>query len=799
MKYFCLLLSFLLGFVISVSGQERISVCNLRAPSLLTQKWDANWISCPEVSLYDYGVYHFRKHFKLDRKPDSFVINVSADNRYRLFVNGTPVCYGPARGDLNHWYFETVDIASLLKAGDNTLAAIVWNAGPYTPGAQMTLKTGLIVQGNTVLEAIVNSGPDWKVYRNPAYAPSTENRQDVGCADIVKASLYPWGWETEEYDDSSWKNAVQLGRGQPYGAGTGYDWVLCRRDIPLMEDTLLRMKTIRRSEGMTASSAFLEGNAPLVVPANRKVTLLIDQSYLTNAYPELKVSGGKGSEIRMRYGEALYKNGQKDNRNEIEGREIGGFTDKFYPDGGSNRLFRPLWFRTYRYLQVEIETKEEPLTLSDLYGMYTAYPFKENGSFSSNLPDLQKIWEAGWRTARLCANETYYDCPYYEQLQYVGDTRIQALISLYVDGDDRLMRKAIKMFDYSRSYEGITTSRYPSRVPQYIPPFSLYWINMVHDYWMYRDDPAFVKACMPGVKSVLEWFADKIDPETGILGPIPHWNFIDWPKQWPWDNNQPLGGTHKAAIHGGSSILSLQLAYTLKDAVELLREFGETDLATRYEEVYRSLCRNTWDKCWDEGKQLLADDLEGTSYSQHANIMGILSDAVPREKQQALFDKLNTEPSLIQATFYYRFYLFRALKKVGLADRYTEMLKPWQDMLAMGLTTFAENPEPTRSDCHAWSASPVYDFLATVCGVEPAEPGFRSVRIAPHLGSLNQIEGKVPHPAGLIEVSLKKNGKGLSGHIVLPASLGGTFVWAGQQLNLVGGRNEIAHLFPLAN
>ena len=93
--------------------------------SLLARKWDANWISCPQVSLYDYGVYHFRKSFQLDSKPESFVINVSADNRYRLFVNGTPVCYGPARGDLNHWYFETVDISSLLKEGKNTLAAIV--------------------------------------------------------------------------------------------------------------------------------------------------------------------------------------------------------------------------------------------------------------------------------------------------------------------------------------------------------------------------------------------------------------------------------------------------------------------------------------------------------------------------------------------------------------------------------------------------------------------------------------------------------------------------------------------------
>ena len=93
----------------------------------------------------------------------------------------------------------------------------------------------------------------------------------------------------------------------------------------------------------------------------------------------------------------------------------------------------------------------------------------------------------------------------------------------------------------------------------------------------------------------------------------------------------------------------------------MLKEFGETDLARSYEKVYQSLCRHTWDKCWNEGKQMLADDPDEASYSQHANIMGILSDAVPQEKQQALFNKLNTDPSLIQATFYYRFYLFRAL------------------------------------------------------------------------------------------------------------------------------------------
>lgn len=150
----------------------------------------------------------------------------------------------------------------------------------------------------------------------------------------------------------------------------------------------------------------------------------------------------------------MYKDGNKGNRNEVEGKSAVGLTDYFYPDGGNLRLFRPLWLRTYRYIQVDIETKDEPLVLQDIYGMYTGYPFVENGSFGSNDISLNKIWDVGWRTARLCAHETYFDCPYYEQLQYLGDTRIQALISLYVDGDDRLMRKAIKMFDYSRTYEG---------------------------------------------------------------------------------------------------------------------------------------------------------------------------------------------------------------------------------------------------------------------------------------------------------------------------------------------------------
>jgi len=153
--------------------------------------------------------------------------------------------------------------------------------------------------------------------------------------------------------------------------------------------------------------------------------------------------------------------------------------------------------------------------------------------------------------------------------------------------------------------------------------------------------------------------------------------------------------------------------------------------------------------------------------------------------------KLDSDPSLTQATFYYRFYLFRALKKVGLAERYTSMLQPWKDMIAIGLTTFAETPEPTRSDCHAWSSSPLYDFLATVCGVEPASPGFKTVKIEPHPGTLKNIKGKIPHPAGDILVELEQTASGIQGKVTLPAGLPGKFVWRGKEIGLGEGENKI--------
>src|SRR5208337_3344319 len=485
-----------------------ISTSQTTGKDLVNRLWKAWWITHPDGPQREFGVFHFRKTFTLESVPQRFVIHVSGDNRYELFVNGERVLVGPARGDLNHWRYETLEIAPHLVAGQNALAAVVWNFAEMAPIAQMTNETGLIVQGDSSVEKMVNTDNSWKVLKSQAVRLIRPDARKIGGylasgpGEHVDGSKYPWGWEAQDFDDSGWVAAKPITQGGPRGIkDTPSRWMLIPRTIPLMEDKMERFSRVARASGLETPAEFLQGARPVTLPANSRASLLFDESYLTTGYPELVTSGGRGASITLTYAEALYKGREKGNRNEIEGKEIRGIEDRFQPDGGQHRTFRPLWWRTFRYLQLDAETGGEPLIIEDLRSRFTAYPFKAQASFESDDPELARIWEVGWHTARLCAHETYMDCPYWEQLQYGGDTRIQALISLYMTGDDRLVKNAIESLDESRTPEGLTQSRYPSRLPQYIPPFSLFWIDMMHDLWWYRGDKDFLRGYLPGARN----------------------------------------------------------------------------------------------------------------------------------------------------------------------------------------------------------------------------------------------------------------------------------------------------------
>lgn len=756
--------------------------------------WTAKWVTHPDAGSSAFGVYHFRKELNLDTKPSAFLIHLSADNLYQLQVNGQRVAMGPARSDPANWNYETVDLAPFLRAGKNVITATVWNFADFRAYAQTSYETGFIVQGNGTSEAIVNTPGDWKVIINEAYQPLPINRASlqtylaVASGEQVDGAKYAWGFDASDATDLPWKPAKALWYpAKPRTYGTDGNWQLVPRSIPMMEDQPQEFAS-ERSGFLLAlkGKETVPGSFPWTFAANTTTSLLLDHGTLTNAYPQLLTSAGAGAKITLTYAEAMINNKrEKGNRNEIAGKHLIGISDQYMADGGTNRLYSPLHYRTFRYVKVDIETKAEPLVIHGLNSRFTGYPFAEKGKFITEDKGLQRIWETGWRTARLCAMDTYMDCPYYEQLQYVGDTRIQAMISLYVAGDDKLMKKAISDISHSFIADGLTQSRYPSRDLQVIPTFSLWWVCMIHDLYMHRKDDVFIRAQLNGVENVLRWYDERMTP-NGVLGPLSWWQFVDW--SWPWVDSIRVGGVPPGVSKGGSAIVSLQYAYTLVRAAALMQAYGRPGVAKQYQERAAKICSDVYRLCWDEKKGMFADTPEKTAYSQHVNILAILTDALPIAQQQGLLKKIMQDSSITQATYYFRFYLFESMKKTGLGNEYLKELKPWYDMLDIGLTTFAENPEPTRSDCHAWSASPLYEMLSLVAGVMPGSPGFNTVYIKPHPGTLKSFAAVVPHPNGEISVSLK-NGQW---EISLPRGLTGTFEWKGRKHALTGSTWRMA-------
>ncbi|HVX67521.1 MAG TPA: alpha-L-rhamnosidase C-terminal domain-containing protein [Bryobacteraceae bacterium] len=760
------------------------------ASEAIPRPWSARWIFPAGAPPSEYGVYHFRRTLELPARPGSFVVHVSGDNRYQLFVNGERVLWGPARGDVAHWRFETLDIASHLHQGRNVLAAVVWNFGLEAPMAQTSYRTAFLLHGESAEARAADTNRQWKSIRNTSYRPlplySPMGYYYVaGPGDEVDGTLYPWGWEQPGFDDSKWPAAVEDYEAALRGVEDSPSrWMLTPRPIPLMEERPERFSRVRQATGIAVPPGFPAGPAAMKIPTHAKARLLVDQNWLTTAYPELIVSGGGGATVRLGSAESLFRPQSRDtgNRDEVEGKVFFGNRDVFHPDGGSHRLFRPLWWRTYRYVEVTVETAGEPLAIEDLRGVYTGYPFLRRARFDADSPELTRILDTGWRTARLCAHETYMDCPYYEQLQYGGDTRIQGLVSLYMSGDGRLLRNAIEQLNASRTDEGLTLGCAPSGHPQYIPPFSLWWIGMVHDYWMYQDDPAFVKRMLPGVRAVLSYFASHRKPD-GSLARMPWWNFVDWVSRW-------RNGVAPSGEEGSSAPLDLQLLLAYGWATEMETELGSQALAREYADAAAGL-RKTILALYGKSGELFADTPERTAFSQHTNALAILAGLVEGAEAKRLLERTLEDHTLAPSSIYFKHYLHAAANKAGEGDRYLDLLEPWRAMLARGLTTWAERDEPSRSDCHAWGSSPNFELFRTVLGIDSAAPGFRRVVIRPFPGRLGKVSGAIPHPRGEIAVSLERQGDTLRARVNLPPGTTGEFVWQGETTPLTAGANEL--------
>ncbi len=766
------------------------------AASLAAHVWITHPAAVAASAAYKPITLQFRRDFDLKARPRHLEVEVSADNRFILYANGRRVGEGPARGDLGHWRYERVDLGAYLKAGHNVVAAEIWNDAGLAPGAQISARTGFLISAEDTTQAWIDSGPDWRARvdrsRSVAFGLGQVMRQvgptfyAAGPPETLDGAAAGWDWNAAHTSLTDWAPAIGA-----VAANETAPWTLVADQLPPMRYAGRPSGKLVRATG-APRSAFPTG--PVHVAANTEAVLLVDAGQVLSAYPELVTSGGLGAEIEITYTEALYGPDRKrlSDRSAVDDGKALGLTDTVRLEGGSHRNYLPLWWRTWRFVQLRIKTGAEPVTLERFATFETGYPFVQRARFVSDDAQLNAIWRIGWRTTKVDAHETFMDTAYWEQFQYIGDARIEALISYAVSGDPRLAIQALDAFDHSRVMNGSPQAAWPSSGSNSIPPFGLLWIGMLHDYWMAQPDTAVLQRTLPGARSMLDGYAPYVH-ENGLVGTTPGWAFIDWRR------GLSERATRNSPPKPDSCIITLLYLGALQQAAELEQAVGDPARGENDRAQALKVRTGVQNACWDAERGLYSDTPEKRAFSQHANALAVLYDVAPPARQAQILQKVivpghgtDAPGDLTGVTFYFAFYLARAFEHAGLTDHYLDLLGTWRTLLAQHFTTWPEEPDPTRSDSHAWSAHPTADLLALVAGIEPAAPGFGSVRIAPHLGALKRLDAAEPTPKGLVQVRYAQSGDRLTGLVTLPPGLSGDFDWAGQTRPLHPGANPLA-------
>lgn len=723
----------------------------------------------------------YRLTFRVD-EPTTVRLHVSADERYELLLDGQRIGRGPDRCDQDHWTFASYDCE--LSAGEHRLAARVWTLGEGAPFAQFSVAHGFLLAAEGRPELDTGTG-NWEAALLPGHGVQ-ERGVAWGCGlkSDVDGRKFPWGW-AEGTDSLSWTPAEigEAASAREYANDIPPAQLLVPAILPEQWSEPFPGGTIRLvAEYPGGESAHeipvraadsladevkqwqaLLGGSPLTVPPQTHRRILLDLEEYVCGYPELRLSGGRDSVVRVRWLEALLDSeDRKGNRDEIEGRyfrthqqaEIG-VGDRFTA-GGGEETHSTLWWEAGRYIEITVDTADSELTINGFAVVEDRYPYEDSSTFASSDPNLADIKRLGMRTLQMCSHETTMDCPFYEQLQYAGDTRLQLLVTYQVTDDDRLARQALLAFDRSRDTRGLTRSRYPSRVRQTIPPFSLWWVAMVHDFAAWRGDMDFVESLLPGVRAVLDAYRANLD-ENGLLHSLDGWNFTDWVNGW-------TSGSPPEADWGVSGILNFQLALVADLAAELENWAGEEELATRNRRLADQVRTAAEKAFWSADHGMYADDPAHQHFSEHANSLAILTGAANGEA--GLLRALEAE-DVSRATVYFSHYLFEALGRIGRVDLLRDHLSLWSGLRENGLRTVIEQPEPTRSDCHAWGAHPIFHLFATILGVRPAAPGMAEITVNPQLGGLEWADGTFRTPHGALRVRVDSTGT----NVDLPAGI----------------------------
>ncbi len=759
----------------------------------------AKWLKVPKEEIIERKIYqgdmtgrfaYFRYETYIPAK-SSLTVEITANSRYRLWVNEKAVLSGPCKGDNFRQYYETVELTEYLVEGKNVIcvqvlycdsdavdlqtderASIYGVIGPKT-GHRLAIEGSIYDEKGNEADTVTTGIADWYVYLdNSYYLKSNEITCYLGAVtEEVDFNKTITKWKNIEFEKENWRKAEPACDVEPsvadlYCVGVQPQFRIRKREIPLMYETEDEFCKDFCKENGQESGLLKEGI--LCIEAQKSKEIILDSGVIKNGYPRLVFEGGKGTRITITYFEKFGGPGADLKRTDYRNGEVIGLADTVTLSGGNN-VFEPFWVRTFRFICMHVETADERVFIHKPVFKRTGYPICIESAVNSSTPWVEKLWEISTRTLENCMLETYMDCPYFEQLQFAMDTRLEALFTYTVSNDYRLVKKALLDFHYGMQPEGLTAGKYPSVYLQILSTFSLHYIFMLWEYYQQTKDMDTIQQCRGDIDRILDYYDRKIGND-GLVGRLEFWEFVDWQPAWNKWNGIPA-----ALQSGASTIINLMYAYGLFCGGQLNHAMGRNGLSKEYETRRENILHTVWNDCWDEKQEMFREGPKCKQFTFHAQAWAVLNDMLNKAEARKVLTNVMNDAHSLKCSFSTSYEWFRALEK---AEMYAEMrnsLNEWIELLEMECTTCPETPRQARSDCHAWSALPMYEMIRTMAGVHPEGIGWESVNIRPQLLDLENIQGKACTPYGSIEFHYEKRGGKWHYLLKMPPKLNGTF------------------------
>ena len=712
----------------------------------------AKWISPPPL----YGktsLYVFKKNFTVTDKVSSFLVRVSAETRYRLYINGKELSHGPCKGSQFVKYYEELDCKDALLNGQNEIKVLVMHispqAGKLFTTARPQDRAALYFDGT-----LVTDKGEEKIVSDESFSISRANHITYTGRPGTMGSLAPF----EIVEENEGYEEVELNVLYTPDAERGFynSWGV--KEQYMLEKRPVQMLDIEEKTPVEAVREYTDENG--------NYNIIFDAKYYTTAMVRYEYKAPKGTKINIVYTECPYSKADdgtyyKDMRDNADGEfiygswEIGDHFDTVIASGGRQE-HDMFFFRTYRFVRVECSEKPEYFKM---YAARYTYDFSEDainggtGYFEcSENERYKKFWDISQNTLECCTHETFADCPFYEDQQYIGDARFESMYAWALSNDSNMQKKAILDTLGSIQPDGMVASTAPNMWVQVLHIGSIYMIDLMRSYLRFTGDVDFAKSLVGMISLNISYFEKWKTPE-GLINPQDGCRFVDWVDEW--NRGTPVNG-ETAPL----SIYNLMYASCLKNAAEICDACGYEGLASDYRKLYKDLVEATNKYCFDKEKGLYVDVVGYRNFSQHTGMWAILSDAVTGDDAKKLAKTMMTADGVAKASFSKIYDLLRALDKVGMYDEYApELLSQWDDMIAKHCTTWCESNSYPRSECHGWSCIPLYEMTAMILGVTPKENGYEKIKIQPHLMGLTYAKGRVPTGYGYVDISWKKDGE----------------------------------------